>query len=657
MKIAIKKLSLTNFKGIKSLVIDFNHITNIFGENAAGKTTVMDAFLWLFFGKDSTDRKDFEIKPLDKNNQPIQKVDVEVSAVIDIDGKSIDVKKVLREKWQKKRGELTAEFVGNENLFYWNDVPLQLKQFQEKIDDILPERLFKLITNPLYFNSLKWQDRRHELLQIAGEINNTDILSSFTDQAAVAALKSLLNSDKSLDEHKREIAARKKKLKDELAAIPTRIDELNRTMPQAADFDAIRKTIAQHNEELNKIDEALHDFTKSLDAKHQGILQKKNQVHELATRALNIKNDVRNIFLAAHNTRKGEIADRQRLIDVAKMNLQQTERQIRDYEQRKDNLALEADSLRDKWYKINEEKLSFNEKEFMCPTCHRPLEASDVNSKKESLTENFNSEKAKRLQDITTRGTVIKTEVEQITSHLQVLEQTRVSQAAEVADNEVKLDYMRDNHDRITQESEQEFNKLLSANEEYQQVNKKIASLNEELAQPIGLEDNGDLKKTRSDIRIQIDALNKQLTDEDRIVQCKTRIQQLQKEEEDYAQQLASQEGSEFLIEQFTKAKMDLLVSRVNGKFTYVKFKMFDRQINGAEVECCDTLVDGVPFSDANNAAKINAGLDIINVLCQHYQVYAPIFIDNRESVNSLIDCDSQIVNLIVSLDKQLRVA
>ena len=108
----------------------------------------------------------------------------------------------------------------------------------------------------------------------------------------------------------------------------------------------------------------------------------------------------------------------------------------------------------------------------------------------------------------------------------------------------------------------------------------------------------------------------------------------------------------------FTKAKIDTMESRINGRFKYVSFKMFAQQVNGGEVECCETLINGVPFSDANNAAKINAGIDIINVLCKHYDIYAPIFIDNRESVTNLIECDSQIVNLIVSEpDKKLRVA
>ena len=54
MKIRISNLKLKNFKGIKDLEIDFNNEnTNIYGKNATGKTTIFDAFKWLFFDKDS----------------------------------------------------------------------------------------------------------------------------------------------------------------------------------------------------------------------------------------------------------------------------------------------------------------------------------------------------------------------------------------------------------------------------------------------------------------------------------------------------------------------------------------------------------------------------------------------------------------------------
>jgi DNA repair exonuclease SbcCD ATPase subunit len=107
MNIRLKKLTLTNFKGIRSFSVIFNDITNIFGANTSGKTTLKDAFLWLFFGKDSSDRKDFEIKTLDEHNNPYHNLDHEVEAVIDLDGEEIIIRRSMREKWTKKRGSST----------------------------------------------------------------------------------------------------------------------------------------------------------------------------------------------------------------------------------------------------------------------------------------------------------------------------------------------------------------------------------------------------------------------------------------------------------------------------------------------------------------------------------------------------------------------
>lgn len=146
MNILIKTISIINFKGVKNFKIDFAEVTNIFGANATGKTTIFDAFLWLLFGKDSNDRKDFNIKPLDQHGQKTDKLENEVSAIIVVDGEEISIRHIHREKWTKKRGEAIAEFTGNEHLYYWNEVPLQAGEFQAKVNGLLDEKVFKLIT-------------------------------------------------------------------------------------------------------------------------------------------------------------------------------------------------------------------------------------------------------------------------------------------------------------------------------------------------------------------------------------------------------------------------------------------------------------------------------------------------------------------------------
>ena len=128
----------------------------------------------------------------------------------------------------------------------------------------------------------------------------------------------------------------------------------------------------------------------------------------------------------------------------------------------------------------------------------------------------------------------------------------------------------------------------------------------------------------------------------------------MENEEENIANKVQELEAQQYQIEQFTKTKVELLESAINSKFEVVKFRLFDTQINGGLVECCDTLVK--PYSDVNNAHKILAGLDIINTLIKFYQTSAPIFIDNRESINELYNINAQIISLIVTTDSQLRI-
>jgi exonuclease SbcC len=175
MRIYLKKLTITNFKGIPHFEVAFNHITNIFGENGTGKTTIFDAFLWLFFSKNTEGKSDFEAKRLDEKNKFIKDLEAEVSAILHIDGQEICVKKVLRQKWVKRRGELNSNYNGDENIYYWNDVPLKESEFKTKIKAIIDENLFRLITNPFYFNSLNWKERRNILIDIAGNISNSEV--------------------------------------------------------------------------------------------------------------------------------------------------------------------------------------------------------------------------------------------------------------------------------------------------------------------------------------------------------------------------------------------------------------------------------------------------------------------------------------------------
>ena len=166
--IRLKKLSLNNFKGIKSLEIEFdNDVTEILGDNGTGKTTVFDSFTWLLFGKDHNDKTAFEIKTLDKNNRAIPKLVHSVEATLLVDNATIKIRREYKEKWVKQKGSLEAVLTGHETLYFFDDVPITLTEFAERTGDLINEQLFKLITNPFYFNNLPWATRRQILTKIA----------------------------------------------------------------------------------------------------------------------------------------------------------------------------------------------------------------------------------------------------------------------------------------------------------------------------------------------------------------------------------------------------------------------------------------------------------------------------------------------------------
>ena len=674
MVIKLKKLSIVNFKGVRSLEIDFNHITNIFGDNATGKTSIFDAFLWLFFGKNSENVSDFEVKRLDEKNRFIKDLESEVSAIINIDQQEICIKKVLRQKWVKRRGELEAAYQGDENCYFWNDVPLKESEFKTKIKGIVDETLFRLITNPFYFNSLKWQERRNTLIEIAGNISNQEVLDSVmtvSNKARFTALVDALNAGKTIDEYKKEIAAKKKKIKDEAESIPSRIDEVRRGMPDEYNFSALQIELADLQKELNSINDALNDelaLQSANDKARADVLKQHNEkVREHQQKVFSVKTDIQNIEFeikqkAKESTGKAdaELKSVNQQLDDKNHDKTRFENSIKNLKDQVTEMEANLQQLREDYEVIGSEEFKFDDHLAICPSCKQSLPEGDIDSKKEELTANFNRNKLSKMEAKKKEALALKDSIASTHIRIENGENILAELNKEIAVLHQKIKTLKEAASTIESQDDV-LKRLYESHDRYQSLKSELSGLEkmvftEPVFEPFAV--NESLKVKRVDVTNNINATQSKLNNEAAIDRAKKRITELEAQENKLAQELADFEGSEFSILEFTKSKVDAIERKINGKFKQVKFKMFDVQNNGGEVECCETLINGVPFSDANNAAKINAGIDIINTLCHHYDVYAPIFIDNRESVTKLIDSDSQIVNLIVSeADKKLRVA
>ena len=667
--IVIQKINLINYKGLRNQEINFDKNTNIFGDNGTGKTTIFDAFTWMLFGKDSTDRKDFQIKTLDKDNVVIPQIEHEVSAILIVDGEEVSIRRILKENWVKKRGSLESEFSGNVTDYYWNEVPMQQKEFQTKVSQILDEAVFKMITNPLAFNQMKWQDRRNALIQIVGEVSDSELASGNSEYENLIAQ---LTNGKTLEDYRKQIAASIKKAKEDLKAIPTRVDEISRSKPEAFDFLKLSVDLEKKQSDLVKVDEEISDSNKAFQSKLDG--QKDQKI-----KANNLKAEIQSIEANSKREAKEKTKPDTSTLDKLNLKLKETEDNLETanngfttlnskvitLENQIASVNTKIEAKRQEWATENAKELNFDDASFCCPTCKRDFEASDIETKKYEMLSNFRTDKDAKLIEIRKLGTALgeeKTNLEKEVEVLKVRIENGKTHIASIQDEikNIKTEIDTEKAKSLPVDEMQEdliYESILSMNADYKAKKSELETL-EATIEEIPAVDNSELVEKRKSLVSEIDDIKSKLQNETQINSVNQRIEALQKEESTLAQQIANVEKTQFVIENFNKLKIDTLEQKINSKFKFVNFKMFETQINGGEVECCDCLIDGVPFSDANTASKINAGLDIINTLCEFYQVTAPIFIDNRESIVKLIDIESQIVNLIVSEDdKKLRVA
>lgn len=640
MNITISKLILTNFKGIKSLEVNFNSTTNIYGENGTGKSTLFDAFTWLLFGKDSHDSKDFNIKTLDETGQAIAMVDHAVEGTITQDGTEITLKRLYLEKWTRRRGSEQSELTGHETLFYYNGVPLQENEYKTKIDALVNEGLFKLLTSTLFFNNMKWQDKRQVLIQIAGTIGKSEVVAAM-DKSQVTDLNEILNASKDMAEFKKEVSVRKKKLSDDLKLIPSRIDEVQRSIPQGINADEIQKSIIECESTIAEIDGAITDQVNAYKEQTEIVQKKQTEIFELKKKIQSIEFEITNEWRTSENERKQKHSEIQQAIQNNKRLLENERQTLANDKSYKKSLEDKLFTLRNDWSELSGKELEFKPGEFICPSCKRELNPDTIAEQKGKLVENFEKEKNRRLSDIARDGETISKSITQLEN--------------KIKESELRIAEL-ENTPTPTEEIYQPL--PLPSTENNTQIIELRRQISEMELQVLSVPrlDVDGLKQQKSQTQSRLDELRRSLTVQSVIDRGNARIKELMAEEKSLAQQISDLEKKEFAMESFDKIHMDMVEQRVNSRFKLVTFRMFSKLINGGTEPCCDCMLNGVPYSDVNSAGKIQAGIDIINTLSSHYGVFCPIWIDNRESTNDIPETLSQIINLIVSKDKSLTI-
>lgn len=637
----LKKLTLTNFQGIRSFTLDTDggKDVSIFGDNACGKTTIYNSFLFLLFEKNSLGAKDFDIKTRDENGDVIPAINHEVEAVLEINGKDVTLKRVYLEKYTKKRGSAKEEFTGHVTEHFINGVPKTKGEYQEFIDSIAPEKMFMCLTSPTYFNEqLSWQERRKMLLGLCPEINDQDILC----EMRFADLLPVVDGREIEDVKKIEMATRKK-INEELTGIPGRIDEATRAIPENATGNL--EQLAIKAQKLAKEIDALRESKISI-ISGGDVASKQKELAE-------IENDIlilRNKHLSAAGSSCEQ--ERDQLHKLAN-EVQVLELQI-DTDQRKvDKLSATVELCKEfsrniagRWTEQNGLKFTATGN---CPTCGQDYPAHLLHKQEAD----FNRTKATALELIVKEGKDNEAEWKRCVAEISELN-------AKIVDMRQQAEEKRKEAERLRSIIESKATPPpVETLPEFLEMDGKRQVLAQQLADLTAGNTDAVAKVTAEITERQrgLDEINATITAIESAEAQRRRIEELKSREKELAEQFEQSEHVLYLIEQFIQAKVGMLEESINGKFDLVRWKLFDQQVNGGIAETCVCTVNGVPYGSINNGARIQAGLDIVKTLSRSYGIEAPVWVDNKESVTSIPPMPCQTISLIVSeVDKALRV-
>lgn len=639
----LKTLQLQNFKGIENLSIDFKNDTKILGANGSGKTSIFDAYSWLLWDKDSNSRKDFDIKPFTENGETKHGLESTVTGQFELDGQPLKLSKTYKEIWTKKRGNVDAVFSGNTTDYFINDVPVKKSEYNQRIETFISEKEFNLLCNPLYFSEiLDKKERRAVLLSLIKDVDNSEIFSINKD------LKELELDNYTIEEIKAMAKASAKKTNEELNSLPIRIDELEKSKNDF-DFKDLEEQKAETEKAIADIDKAIAKSSESTNVivKKNNIIQNKldemqkiklkideiNEDRQLqATREYNQKYSD---FLANKDKLKQTITLKEMLINKLKETIKETTSNILD-------LKYKLQDFRNDWTTENQKQFDGS---LICPTCKREFDED----KKDEILSDFNKHKAETLTKIQNEANELKEKIENTEEHLQKIKSDAKTNTEELE----SLQNVYNDFEEFTEEKPETEKEDYPI--EYYTLQKEIEIIKQDL-QAISSNDNTAILQQKQHLQNSLNEIVSKLALKDNNKMIEEKINNYLVQEKELAKIFEEQQRKIFLADEYTRIYTSLVQDKINDLFKTVNFRLFETQVNGEIKETCEVTVNGVPYPSVNNAGKINAGLDVINSLSEHFEKRVPIFVDNAESITDILEVKSQIVKLYVTKNQDLKI-
>ena len=645
MVVKIKQMTLSFFKGVKNATYSFSDLTNIFGQNGSGKSTITTAFYWLFSDKSVELVSNPPIRP---NN--MEECVPRVEIVLDIDGREVILAKFQKQKVEedKEKGTRTVSLT---NSYEINAVEKSKRDFGLYLADLgIGLDKFLMLSHPDVFTAGMNEKKSKE------EMRKTlfDLTKSYTDIEIADMLPDVLETRQLMNNYTlEEIKAMQNSTLRKISENYGTDGEILRAEIKAKEELKVNIDVA----ELELGRNVLKEMILENQAKQEDVLKQYEEYQNTSADIIRLKMKLNEIQRLANsdlekqknelNRELAELMNKSRDLDF---NISQYERQISDNKKELANRNVEIQKLRDD-LKVAKER-EFDETSLICPYCKQEYSAE----KKGQIKADFEDNKLAECTSITEKGTKLRNYIDHISNknYEFLIKKTDDEKKRKVLENDIK-------------ELQSKINSLPSSIDASGREDYKVVF--EELNEKEQIYSNGfdadqtklTLKAEEKDLQDQLLETERKITSAERNVEIDEQILELLEKQKQYEQEKANAEKILEQIKSISRKKNELLVDGVNSHFELVEWKLFDFQKNGDYKEVCIPTIDGKRFGESTNTGReVLAKLDIVKGLQKFYGQSYPVFLDGAECLSEetrkRISMDCQMIYLNVSEDAQLRI-
>lgn len=635
-KVKLKKLSLENWRS-QNRVVEFSDITEIRGRNKEGKSSIMNAFLWLMTGYDEYDRSNYQLFDNTVEQTYENAVPASVEAVLDIDGYEYTFKKTAKQGWSRPRGKSEYERKGTDDYSFFADgIEVSATQYKSQIESLLaPIDKLKIMLNLRYFMMLDWKDMRKQLEAMVGEIESSDFKGDYS-----TILQDLVKYTP--DELKSLYKAKMKPMKASIDSLPVTIETMQTNLPDLTEVEEARKAIDEAKHQIADIDEKVvgaGDFAKPYIDKRNAELAEISKLQEEYNKA-------QTVYLSNFNEEVEKIQKEIRDVDSYNADVEKANKKA---ESDKENAKKELERMNDLLSGLQKrhEELTEQNKECKarvftgekCAYCGQEL----PEDKLEEARKRFNEQKEKDHVYIVSQG---KSNKEYLERTLKCIENLKAEIGKPLGVREKKSKEELEAKLGDIRASFVQYNKTTEGAAKMSVIEEKRENLT-----VIPQQDNSALLNMKRGLLDEIEINSKKLGLKDEYDKQVEKIKGLQEELKNNSIELAKLEGKLAKVKEYEEEKAKIISDRVNGKFEYVQIEMSETNKSGDIVPAC-VIKDnkGVNALVTNNASRVLCGIDIAIAFQKFYGLYMLLFIDNYElfSEDNQPYINRQVVRMIV---------